>query len=133
MRESPDCDLDAGQCDESGKDLRKGFIILGETAVAAKPGEDSLDSQRRGNTAKPFEPPPRLTISRRNAGTLAAAVLVCQALQPLSARRVRARGSDCGSYRRRGPPATILDTRGVNGGRIGSPSGIGGRMDFGGP
>ena len=42
-RESPDRDLDAGQRDESGEGLRKIFIILGDAAVTAKPGEGSLD------------------------------------------------------------------------------------------
>jgi hypothetical protein len=130
-RESPDRDLDAGQCDESGEGLGKVFIILGDAAVAAKPGEGSLDDPATRQDDEAFQVVAALDdlkAQHRNFGD--GSLDLPSIIAIIGPDEFEPREAIADLIEDEGRPVTILDTRGVNDDPYWQSFRIDERMDF---
>src|SRR3982074_1900045 len=95
-----------------------------------RPNQEKVRSttQRRGKTTKPFRSSLRLTISRRNTGTLATAASTCHAI--IRPDQFEPRETIADFVKNEGRPITILNTRGVNDDPYWQPFSIDERMDL---
>jgi hypothetical protein len=130
-RESPDRDLDAGQCDESGEALRKVFIILGDAAVTAKPGEGSLDDPAAWQDDEAFQVVAALDdlkAQHRNFGD--GSLDLPSIIAIIGPDEFEPGEAIADLVEDEGRPVTILDTRGVNDDPYWQSFSVDERMDF---
>ncbi|HET6377838.1 MAG TPA: hypothetical protein VFG05_05960 [Methylocella sp.] len=126
MREPPDRDLDAGERDEGSEGFGEVLVTLGDAAVAAEPGEGSLDGPTARQDGEALQAAATLDGLEAQHGGLCDGSLDLPGIAAIVRPDQAEPGEAMADFvEDEGAAAAVLEAGGVNGGPDRQPFGIG--------